>query len=66
LLRRLLKKQLDRSFVFQRFKEELKTEYGTEKAAVLEGKNYMIVISPKSQTPAKKAKNADGDNSGEQ
>ncbi len=42
-------------------------EYGgTEKAAVLEGKNYMIVISPKSQTPAKKAKNADGDNSGEQ
>ena len=34
-MRRLLKKQLDRSFVFQRFKEELKTEYGTEKAAVI-------------------------------
>ncbi len=42
-------------------------EFGsTEKAAVLEGKNYMIVISPKSQTPAKKAKNADGESSDEQ
>jgi translation initiation factor IF-3 len=34
-------------------------EYGmTEKPAALEGKNYMIVISPKSQTPSKKAKNS--------
>ena len=37
-------------------------EYGTtEKAAVLEGKNYMIVISPKQQTAPKKAKNAGGE-----
>lgn len=34
-------------------------EYGiTEKPAALEGKNYMIVISPKPQTPSKKAKNS--------
>ena len=42
-------------------------EYGsTEKAAVLEGKNYMIVISPKSGAAPKKAKNADGESSDEQ
>ncbi|HBI53063.1 MAG TPA: translation initiation factor IF-3 [Ruminococcaceae bacterium] len=42
-------------------------EYGsTEKAAVLEGKNYMIVISPKQQTAPKKAKNADGNAPDEQ
>ena len=35
------------------------SEYGSaEKAAVLEGRNYMVVISPKAQTPAKKQKNA--------
>lgn len=42
-------------------------EYGsTEKAAVLEGKNYMIVISPKSAAAPKKAKNADGNAPDEQ
>ena len=42
-------------------------EYGTtEKAAVLEGKNYMIVISPKQQTAPKKAKNAAGNAPDEQ
>ncbi len=38
----------------------------TEKPATLEGKNYMIVISPKPQTPSKKAKNADGNTPAEQ
>ena len=41
-------------------------EYGsTEKAAVLEGKNYMIVISPKQQTAPKKGKNAAEETQGE-
>ncbi|MBO6303100.1 MAG: translation initiation factor IF-3 [Ruminiclostridium sp.] len=52
--------------LMKKFVEACAEYGGTEKAAVLEGKNYMIVISPKPQTPAKKAKNADGDNSGEQ
>ena len=42
-------------------------EYGTtEKAAVLEGKNYMIVISPKTSAAPKKAKADDGNNPDEQ
>ena len=42
-------------------------EYGsTDKPAALEGKNYMIVISPKPQTAPKKAKNTDGDKTAEQ
>ena len=42
-------------------------EYGsTEKSAVLEGKNYMIVISPKTSAAPKKAKAADGNADDEQ
>lgn len=42
-------------------------EYGsTEKSAVLEGKNYMIVISPKTSAAPKKAKTADGNADDEQ
>ena len=42
-------------------------EYGsTEKSAVLEGKNYMIVISPKTSVAPKKAKAADGNADDEQ
>ena len=42
-------------------------EYGsTEKSAVLEGKNYMIVISPKTAASPKKAKAADANADDEQ
>jgi bacterial translation initiation factor 3 (bIF-3) len=42
-------------------------EYGsTEKSAVLEGKNYMIVISPKTAVSPKKAKAADANADDEQ